>query len=497
MDPTMLHEHPNLSWLFTLIPMGLSLLLGTLFIRKKAKWTPALITGGVSLTFILTALLLVVGLPKSLGIIALSPLTLGMVTLTLFVSTIISHFSRRYLDGDKRIAPFFRNLGILTLALCMLNISNHIALLAASWIVSAACLSMLIAHRKGWRAARASARQTLASLLTGSILVTCGLVILGISAGSPLISDITSNSSILSPSALYSSLVLVAVGVAIQSGLYPFEKWLIGSVNAPTPVSALMHAGLINGGGVLLVKLSALLIQVPLVMALLLCLGLGSAIVSTFRKLLQPSIKSMLAHSTSAQMGFMIIQCSLGLFPAAITHLMWHGLFKAHLFLGSGNAAETPAPRPTTRPSAERTVLALVSATLGAWVFYTLSHPPLFSVGIVFLSGAQALMGMGELKGLSSRRITLIAGPLMGLTYGLTVTGVEQILGVGFPSFTAMPLLAGAAFTTLTLFWLAFHTPFLKWIQQKQIWKSLYARAYLNSLPKRQTWTLARGDHDS
>ena len=107
----MLHEHPNLSWLFTLIPMGLSLLLGTLFIRKKAKWTPALITGGVSLTFILTALLLVVGLPKSLGIIALSPLTLGMVTLTLFVSTIISHFSRRYLDGDKRIAPFLEIWG--------------------------------------------------------------------------------------------------------------------------------------------------------------------------------------------------------------------------------------------------------------------------------------------------------------------------------------------------------------------------------------------------
>jgi len=124
-----------------------------------------------------------------------------------------------------------------------------------------------------------------------------------------------------------------------QSAIWPFHTWLISSLNSPTPVSAIMHAGLINGGGFLLTRFAGLFVQSTGMLQVIFFLGLLTALIGTLWKLMQHDIKRMLACSTMGQMGFMIAQCGLGLFPAAIAHLCWHGLFKAYLFLSSGSAA--------------------------------------------------------------------------------------------------------------------------------------------------------------
>ena len=133
-------------------------------------------------------------------------------------------------------------------------------------------------------------------------------------------------------------LFLLISAALIQSGAWPFHKWLISSLNSPTPVSGLMHAGLVNGGGFLLARFAPLFIEANAALNLLFVLGLISVVLGTIWKLMQNNIKKMLACSTMAQMGFMLMQCGLGLFSAAIAHLLWHGLFKCYLFLNSGSA---------------------------------------------------------------------------------------------------------------------------------------------------------------
>ena len=101
-----------------------------------------------------------------------------------------------------------------------------------------------------------------------------------------------------------------------------------------------MHAGLINGGGFLLARFAPMLAIQPPILNLIFIAGITTALLGTLWKLMQSDVKRMLACSTMGQMGFMIAQCGLGLFPAAVAHLSWHGLFKAYLFLSTGSAAK-------------------------------------------------------------------------------------------------------------------------------------------------------------
>jgi NAD(P)H-quinone oxidoreductase subunit 5 len=112
-------------------------------------------------------------------------------------------------------------------------------------------------------------------------------------------------------------------------------------MGAPTPVSALMHAGIINGGGYLVVRLSPVLVNTPGALHMLAICGALTAIYGSMVMLSQTSVKRALAYSTIAQMGFMLLQCGLGAFHLAVLHLVAHSLYKGHAFLSSGCAVET------------------------------------------------------------------------------------------------------------------------------------------------------------
>ncbi|HEY6942057.1 proton-conducting transporter membrane subunit, partial [Dokdonella sp.] len=120
----------------------------------------------------------------------------------------------------------------------------------------------------------------------------------------------------------------------------PTHGWLTEVMEAPTPVSALLHAGVINAGGFLLVRFADVMLLAPGVLAVLAMLGGFTALFGALVMLTQPAVKTSLAWSTVAQMGFMILQCGLALFPLALLHIVAHSLYKAHAFLASGNAVE-------------------------------------------------------------------------------------------------------------------------------------------------------------
>ena len=126
-------------------------------------------------------------------------------------------------------------------------------------------------------------------------------------------------------------------GAMLKSAQFPFHSWLPDTMETPTPVSALMHAGIINAGGFLIVRLSPLVTLSPLSLHILAVVGAFTAIFASLVMMTQASVKRMLAFSTIAQMGFMMLQCGVGAFSIAVLHIVAHSLYKAHAFLSSGS----------------------------------------------------------------------------------------------------------------------------------------------------------------
>jgi NAD(P)H-quinone oxidoreductase subunit 5 len=129
----------------------------------------------------------------------------------------------------------------------------------------------------------------------------------------------------------------LAACAMLKSAQLPFHSWLPDTMETPTPVSAFMHAGIINAGGFLLVRLSPILVAAPLASTVLAVVGAWTAAFGALVMLAQPSVKRALAYSTIAQMGFMILQCGLGAYGLALLHLCAHSLYKAHAFLTAGS----------------------------------------------------------------------------------------------------------------------------------------------------------------
>jgi NAD(P)H-quinone oxidoreductase subunit 5 len=148
-------------------------------------------------------------------------------------------------------------------------------------------------------------------------------------------------------------------------------------MTAPTPASALMHAGFVNAGGILLVRFAPVVSAEPGVMLAVVAIGATSALAGKLLKSVQPDVKRRLGSSTVGQMGFMLAQAGLGFFGAAITHLVLHGFYKAYLFLSSGSSVERTGPSTGTStvgtPGIAGWAVTLSSALAGGALFAALT----------------------------------------------------------------------------------------------------------------------------
>lgn len=175
-------------------------------------------------------------------------------------------------------------------------------------------------------------------------------------------------------------------------------------METPTPVSALLHAGVINAGGFLLIRFADVLILAPGVLAALVMIGGFTALYGSLVMLTQPAVKTSLAWSTVAQMGFMIMQCGLALFPLALLHIVAHSLYKAHSFLASGGAIERVTqirrPGPVAIPDSGavgRAFLAALSIYVLAGLGFGLIHksPQVIALGAILIFGVAYMLAQG------------------------------------------------------------------------------------------------------
>ncbi len=271
-------------------------------------------------------------LGKEIGV----SLSIGM--LTLFVGAIVSSFSSRYMRSDQRSTRFFLMLGLLVASVLITVFSANLLILALAWCTSSVLLAKLVGHCADWDEALAAKRRTQLAFAIGDVSLVAALSILGWQAGTLQLEVVLSTvSEIPAPLATAAALLLV-IAAAARCALPPFSGWLLSSMSAPTPVSALMHAGLVNAGGFLLIRFAPLLEAAPSARIVTIAIGLFAAIYGLGIMMVRTDIKRTLAGSTVSQMGFMIMSCGLGAYAAALWHIVAHGLFKAWLFLGSGSA---------------------------------------------------------------------------------------------------------------------------------------------------------------
>ena len=145
--------------------------------------------------------------------------------------------------------------------------------------------------------------------------------------------------------------LLIFIGAMSKSAQFPLHMWLPDSLYAPTPVHALLHAGIINASGFLLSRLAPLYALSPVTLHIVFAVGMLTALLGSSMMLVQSDIKKTLGYSTIGQMGFMIMECGLGAYGLAIFHLIAHGLFKGTIFLNCGYVIHAARQEPRFPPS--------------------------------------------------------------------------------------------------------------------------------------------------
>lgn len=355
-----------------------------------------------------------------------------------FFSAIVSTYAKNYLKGFKYHNRFTLICLGFTASVALFVISNHLIPFLLSWLLMGFFMARLIGIDGRWREAQAASKFAQRFFLLGSAFLSAGILILFYFTNRTSISDILENLDSVPRIYLVSAAILIILSTLIQSAIYPFHRWLLSAMTAPTPASALMHAGFVNGSGILLALLSTLFISSN-TLTILFIIGGITAIIAQFTKLLQVNVKQKLACSTIAQMGFMIMQCGLGFFNAAVAHLILHGFYKAYLFLSSGEEIENTAPNSaekiSIKPLQAIAVLAFGFAGAVLFAFLTgktnMNDSSIFLTLIVAITVGQATYNIVKEKSLSiAQRILLPVGLfVIGIVvYSLIYNGVTILM---------------------------------------------------------------------
>ncbi len=300
----------------------------------------------------------------------LDALSVTMLLLVSFIGLIVVRYSRHYLAGDPGQPRFVGLLCLALAAVLLLIVAGNLLQFTLAWIATSLALHWLLLFYADRPAARLAARKKFIASRLGDLCLVGAMLLLYRSFGSldyaDLVRDAAGHAAATSTAAC-----LLAAAALLKSAQFPLHGWLPEVTETPTPVSALLHAGIINAGGFLVLRFSGLISASGPAMDLLVLVGGFTALFGSVVMLTQASVKVALAYSTIAQMGFMLLQCGLGAFSAAALHIVAHSLYKAHAFLSSGSVIDLQraawTPSPGGQPHAARMIVSLL-AVIGSAV---------------------------------------------------------------------------------------------------------------------------------
>lgn len=306
------------------------------------------------------------------ALVRLDSMTAVMLGLVALVGWVVVRFSAVYLAGEQHQRRYASRMLLTLSAVSTVVVANHLLLLGAAWAAASLALhgllvffgdrpvAVAVAHKKFLLARCADACMVGAAVALGLTFDTLRL---------DRIADAAVAAGSL-PTGARVGIGLVAVAALLKTAQLPFHGWLIQVMEAPTPVSALLHAGVVNLGGFVLLRFAPVVDRAVETRTLLVTVGVATAIVAATVMTTRVSVKVALAWSTCAQMGFMLVQCGLGLWEMALLHLTAHSLYKANAFLSAGGTVGRTSHRQLVRrphrvPVARQVVVGAATAMLG------------------------------------------------------------------------------------------------------------------------------------
>lgn len=343
--------------------LGTASLLGSLFLSLNVAYEYFMVYGKVNGIYTSTVpvqmewLRMTDHLSINLGILV-DPISVMMLVVVTLISFMVHLYSLGYMKGEGRFNTYYAFLSLFTFSMLGLVMASNIFQTYIFWELVGVSSYLLIGYYFEKPSAVRAAKKAFIVTRFADFGFLIGILVLsyyGQSLDIPVLTsrltDISSSELIhatsagfMGISALTWGLLLVFMGGAGKSAMFPLHIWLPDAMEGPTPVSALIHAATMVVAGVYLVaRLFPLYaISCPAALEVVTYVGIFSAAFAALIACTQTDIKRVLAYSTMSQIGFMMF--SLGVarfgseegFTASMFHLFTHAIFKALLFLCAG-----------------------------------------------------------------------------------------------------------------------------------------------------------------
>lgn len=307
------------------------------------------------------------------------------------ISILVIFYSLFYMKKYERHSYFYSSLTLFIIAMYGIVLANNTIILYLFWELTSVASFLLIAFHYNKAPSYQGALKSFVITILGGSVMLIGLLLLNHIAGTAQIDQILAGN--FRKDALFNiSMVLIMIGAFSKSAQFPFHIWLPDAMEAPTPVSALLHsATMVKAGIYLLIKLLPLYIDNELLAYILLFVGITTMVMGSFVAISKHDMKALLAYSTISQLGMMVIFIGIIAFPHNNLHIrdyaynglllliLGHACYKATLFMGTGIVDLATGTRDMNKLAGLRHNLPVT--------FITMFISALAMAGLPFLSG--------------------------------------------------------------------------------------------------------------
>lgn len=344
----------ELQWLIPLLPFVAALLVHLLSGRPGQR--VARLSVGLNLVVLILAAYQLfhyiaadagpqwVALTGGWGSLQIDPLSAIMALVVSGISLVVHIYSVRYMVEEPGYARFFMLLDLMTGSILLMVMAGDLITLLIAWHLIGVMLYFLLGHNTEPPRTQRYAFWTFIAYRLGDLPLVLAAVILFQTYGVLDFPTLFERIAAMPDARTFMDLpvtgsvaFLVALAAFAKSAQFPLHTWLPYTMEGPTPVSALMHAGVVNAGGIIINRFAPVFVHSSEILHLLFVVGLLTALIGSVLMLTQNDIKKALGYSTMGQMGFMVMEAGAGAFALAIFHLIAHGLFKGTLFLNAGS----------------------------------------------------------------------------------------------------------------------------------------------------------------
>ncbi|HET8806957.1 MAG TPA: NADH-quinone oxidoreductase subunit L [Methylophaga sp.] len=438
---------------------------------------------------------------SSQNLIALNGIHLTVLFLVSFMAIVLIRFSERYLYGEERAYLFWRWLLLSLASVSIVVLSNHLMLLWLGWVAISLCFHRLLLFYPDRPRAVLAAHKKFILARLAELCLLVAVLLLYFHHGSFQLNVILDHylgfqrGDVLSFNEKLAAF-LIAQTALIKCAQLPLHGWLIQVVEAPTPISALLHAGIINLGGFLLISFAPLMVLVPVAQWTLIVVAGLSTVISALVMLTRISAKVRLAWSTCAQMGLMLIECALGLYELALLHLLTHSLYKAYAFLSTGETVQEHSlkqlaqHKTITLGRALTSIFLAMAATAGIVLFTSYEGPMSIWLLVNTALALYLISGVSNGSLLSAFKALLIATVLVSFY----IAG-KFIIGNLLPDLPMIGMFSGMDLWLIILFFFLFALTLQIWLfpdakQTQILYRWLFSGLYLDELMTRLTLQL-------